>query len=155
LIFKGSTKSLCLTNVKVSVLLDNVLQRYSWGCKKTYIFYFKKLFNAGTEMRRGYPNPSGTGMRFNFSSPLDIYKVTDKYIKIGYKDREGKTHPHSTHCHAYSSICVSTKCYEGWYAPNQLFSLDLFHTSHCLLWIFVSISHELCPPLEPIDHVLL
>jgi len=23
----------------VSVLLDNVLKRCSWGCKKTYIFY--------------------------------------------------------------------------------------------------------------------
>ncbi|KEH34627.1 hypothetical protein MTR_3g066050 [Medicago truncatula] len=43
-------------------------------------------------MGRRYPNPSGTGMRFNFSSTLGMSKVTDKYMRIGYG--EGKTCPH-------------------------------------------------------------
>jgi len=38
LIFKGSTKSFRLTNVKVNVLMDNVLQRYSLGCKNLQFF---------------------------------------------------------------------------------------------------------------------
>jgi len=33
--------------------------------KKTY-FLFKKLFNAGTGMGRGYPTRRGRGMIFNF-----------------------------------------------------------------------------------------
>ncbi|KEH18843.1 hypothetical protein MTR_8g028915 [Medicago truncatula] len=36
----------------------------------------------------GYPNPSGTGMRFNFSSPLSMDRVTDKYMRIMYGDGE-------------------------------------------------------------------
>jgi len=47
-------------------------------------------------MGRGYPNPSGTGMGFNFSFPLDMDRVTDKYMKIGYRDGECKTRPHPT-----------------------------------------------------------
>jgi len=43
---------------------------------------------------RGYPNPSGTGMRFNFSSPLGIGRVTSKYMRIRYEDGEGKTRHH-------------------------------------------------------------
>ncbi|KEH25821.1 transmembrane protein, putative [Medicago truncatula] len=43
---------------------------------------------------RGYPNPSGTAMRFNFSSPLGMGRVTGKYMRIGYGDGEGKTRPH-------------------------------------------------------------
>jgi len=34
-------------------------------------------------------------MRFNFSSPLGMGRVTGKYIRIGYGDEEGKTCPHS------------------------------------------------------------
>jgi len=45
-------------------------------------------------MRRGYLNPSGTGMRFNFSSPLDMGRVTGKYMRIGYGDGECQTRPH-------------------------------------------------------------
>jgi len=41
----------------------------------------------------GSPNPSGIGMRFNFSSPLDMGRVTGKYVRIGYGDGEGKTCP--------------------------------------------------------------
>jgi len=69
----------------VSVLLDDVLQQHcSWGCKENFYFLFKKLFNAGTGMGRGYPTPLGTG------------RVTGKYLWIRYRDGEGKTCPHPT-----------------------------------------------------------
>lgn len=42
---------------------------------------------------RGYPNASETGIRFDFSSPLDMGSVTIKYVRVGYGDGEGKTHP--------------------------------------------------------------
>jgi len=45
-------------------------------------------------MGRGYPNPSGTGMEFNFSSPLDMDKITGKYMRIRYGDVTCKTRPH-------------------------------------------------------------
>jgi len=64
------------------------------GDAKIFYFLLKKLFNAGTGMRWGYPNPPGKGMRFNFSSLLDMSRVTGKYIRIGYGDGEGKTRPH-------------------------------------------------------------
>jgi len=44
-------------------------------------------------MGRGYLNPSGTWMRFDFSSPLDMSRITDKNIEVGYGDGEGKTYP--------------------------------------------------------------
>jgi len=47
-------------------------------------------------MRRVYPNPSGEGMRFDFSFPLSIGRVTCKYMRVGYGDEEGKTRPHPT-----------------------------------------------------------
>jgi len=42
-----------------------------------------------------YPNPLGTGMEFNFSSPLDMGRVMDKYMRVGDEDGdgEGKTRP--------------------------------------------------------------
>ena len=52
------------------------------------------------EMGRRYPNMSGTGMRFDFSFPLGMGRVTGKYMGVGYEDREGKTRPHLPHCHA-------------------------------------------------------
>jgi len=107
LIFKGSTKSFRLPNVKVSVLLDNVLQRCSWGCKKNFHFLLKKIFNAGTGMWRGYPNPSGTGMGFNFSSPLGMGRVTGKYMRIGYGDGEGKPRLHP--CPIAMPTCISAR----------------------------------------------
>jgi len=45
-------------------------------------------------MGREYPNPLGTGMRFNFSSPLGMGRVTGKYMGVGDGDGEGKTCPH-------------------------------------------------------------
>jgi len=48
----------------------------------------------GGEDGQEYPNPSETEMRFNFSFPLDMDRVTNKYMKIGYEDREYKTRPH-------------------------------------------------------------
>jgi len=68
--FKGSTKPFRLTNVKVSVLLDHVLQRCSWECKKAYIFYLKKLLNAETGMGRGIPEPVGDDNENQFLIPV-------------------------------------------------------------------------------------
>jgi len=47
-------------------------------------------------MRLEYPNSLGTGMRFNFSSPLGMSRVTGKYMGEGDEDGdgEGKTRPH-------------------------------------------------------------
>jgi len=45
-------------------------------------------------MGRGYPNPSGTWMRFNFSSPLGMSRITGKDMRIGYENGECKTRPH-------------------------------------------------------------
>jgi len=52
------------------------------GDAKKLLFFIKKLFN------------SGTGMRFNFSSPLGMGRVAGKYMRIGYGDGEGKTRAH-------------------------------------------------------------
>jgi len=56
----------------------------SLGVAKNFYFLLKKLFNAG--MGWGYPNPSRTGIEFNFSSSLDMSKITGKYMIIGYGD---------------------------------------------------------------------
>jgi len=61
--------------------------------KNTYIFIKKSLSTVGMGMRRGYPNPSGTGID-DFSFPLGMGMVTSKYMKVGNGDGEGKTHPH-------------------------------------------------------------
>jgi len=46
----------------------------------------------------GYLNPSGVGMRFDFSSMLGIGRITSKYMEVGYGEGEGegegKTRPH-------------------------------------------------------------
>ena len=68
--------------MKVSILLDNALQHFSTCSKKNFYFLLVKLFNAGT------------GMGFSFLSPLDIGRVTGKYMRIGYGDGECKTRPH-------------------------------------------------------------
>jgi len=44
-------------------------------------------------MRMRYPNPSETGIRFNFLAPLSMGRVTDKYMRIGDGDGEGKIRP--------------------------------------------------------------
>ena len=44
-------------------------------------------------MWRRYPNTLETRMRFNFSSPLGMDKVTSKYMEVGDGDGEGKTRP--------------------------------------------------------------
>jgi len=62
--------------------------------KKLLLFIKKKIFNVGTEMRRGYPNTSGMGMEFNFSFPLGMGRVTDKYMRNEYRDEKYKTRPH-------------------------------------------------------------
>lgn len=43
-------------------------------------------------MEHRYPNPSETGRRFNFSFPLGIDKIIDKYMRIN--DKEGKFRLH-------------------------------------------------------------
>ena len=45
---------------------------------------------------RGNSNSSETGMRFDFASPLSMGRVTDKYVRVGYGNGEGKICPHST-----------------------------------------------------------
>jgi len=45
-------------------------------------------------MGRGYPNPPGMGMRFNFSSPLGMGRIMGKYIRIRYEDGECKIRHH-------------------------------------------------------------
>jgi hypothetical protein len=45
-------------------------------------------------MERGYPNPSGTVIGFNFSSQLGMGKVMSKYMRIGYGDGKCKICPH-------------------------------------------------------------
>jgi hypothetical protein len=59
-------------------------------------------------MGRGYLNLSGTGMRFNFSSLLDMSRVTSKYLGVGYGDGEGKTHPHPSQLSSLSMITPLT-----------------------------------------------
>ena len=51
-------------------------------------------------MGQGYPNLSGTRMKFNFSSPLSMDRVMGKYMRIGYGDGEVQTrlHPASLSC---------------------------------------------------------
>jgi len=63
-------------------------------------FYSKKLSTAGMRIRLGYPNPLETGMRFDFSSRLDLSKITGKYMRVEYGDMEGITHHIPPHCHA-------------------------------------------------------
>jgi len=52
-------------------------------------------------MRREYPNPLGTGLRFNFLSPLDMDRVTGKYMGVGDEDGKAKHVSTPPHCHAY------------------------------------------------------
>jgi len=58
-------------------------------------------------MRRGYPNPTGTGMRFNFSSPLGMGRVMGKYMKIGYGNGEGQIRPHPAPLPCLVLLCVT------------------------------------------------
>ena len=64
LIFKGATKSIGLTNVKMSILLDNALQHFSRGCKKNFYFLLKKIIQCGDEV--GIPEPIGDGDEVQF-----------------------------------------------------------------------------------------
>jgi len=59
-------------------------------------------------MGQEYPNPLGTGMGFNFSSPLGMSRVTDKYMRLGMGTGTGMTKPVPTppHCHAYLTPTV-------------------------------------------------
>jgi len=66
----------------------------SLGVEKNFYFLLKKIIQCRDGMGRGYPNPLGTGMGFNFSSPLGLSRVTSKYMRIKYRDEECKTHPH-------------------------------------------------------------
>jgi len=47
-------------------------------------------------MGKRYPNPLETGMRFNFSFPLNMGRITCKYMRVENEDEEGKTlvHPY-------------------------------------------------------------
>jgi len=45
MIFKGASKSIGLTNAKVSILLDNALQHFSRGCKKKNFNFLLKYYS--------------------------------------------------------------------------------------------------------------
>jgi len=49
-------------------------------------------------MRQGYPNSSGTRMRFDFQFPLDMDRVTSKNTRVGYKDGNVKPVPTPLPC---------------------------------------------------------
>jgi len=51
-------------------------------------------------MGRGYLNPSGMGMRFDFSSPFDMGRVMGKYLRVEYGERKVKLIPTPFHYHA-------------------------------------------------------
>jgi len=66
LIFKGATKSIDLTNVKVNILLDNTLQHFS-SVEFLFLFLLKKIiFNARTEI----PEPVSDGDEVQFLIPV-------------------------------------------------------------------------------------
>ena len=52
----------------------------------------------------------GTGIRFNFSSPLGMGRVTGKYMGVGDGDGEGKTRPHPAPLPCLQA--TKTKCME-------------------------------------------
>jgi len=49
--------------------------------KNTSIFIKKKITTV-MAIGRGYPNPSETMMKFDFSFPLGMSRVTSKYIEV-------------------------------------------------------------------------
>jgi len=71
LIFKGVTKSIGLTNVKVSILLDNALQHFSGGCKKNFYFLLKKIIQYRDGDGAGIPEPVGDGDGVQFPIPVE------------------------------------------------------------------------------------
>jgi len=60
----------------------------------------------GDGMMSGYLNPSKTRMRFDFLSLLDMSKVTNKYMCIGYEDEKGKIYPYTTPLTCLNTITV-------------------------------------------------
>jgi len=64
--FKGTTKSIGLINVKVDILLDNALQYFSTGCKKNFYFLLKKIVQCVDGDEAGVPEPVGNvdGVQF-------------------------------------------------------------------------------------------
>ena len=53
---------------------------------KKLLFLLKKIIECGDET--GIPEPVRDGDGFTFSSPLDMGRVTGKYTRIGYEDKE-------------------------------------------------------------------
>jgi len=81
-------------------------------------------------MGRGYQNPSGTEMRFDFSSTLGMCRVTGKYIGIGYGDGEGKTRPHPAPLPCLISIHVS-----NFFCFIHVFVFLLIYQHECLIFL--------------------
>jgi len=73
-------------------------------------------------MGREYPNPLGTEMGFNFSSPLGMRRVTGKYMGVEDEDREGKTRPHPV---LFSCLPSPTS-----YPPNKPVNTIKFKEEH-------------------------
>lgn len=64
-------------------------------------------------MTRGYPDPSSKGMRFNFSSPLDMSRVTCKHMRVEERMRNVKSFSIVPKCHAYFMHASEIKpCYD-------------------------------------------
>ena len=63
-----------------------ILVKYSNFLFNIEFFYFlwKKIIQCGDGDEAGYPNPSGMGMKLNFSSPLGMGRATGKYMRIGH-----------------------------------------------------------------------
>ena len=62
-------------------------------------------------MRREYPNPLGTRVRFNFSSPLNMSRITNKYMRVGDGDgvRQNPSPPRPIAMLTYISFYKITK----------------------------------------------
>jgi len=102
LIFKGATKSIGLTNVKVNILLDNALQYFSRDCKNTSTFLLKKFIQCGDGDGAGIPEPVGDEDEIQFLISVGYGRVTGKYMRIGYGGGNVKLVPTPPHCHAYA-----------------------------------------------------
>jgi len=70
LIFKGVTKSIGLTNVKVRILLDNALQHFS---RKKLIFFIKKDIQCRNGDEAGIPQPVGDEDEVQFLIPVEYW----------------------------------------------------------------------------------
>jgi len=77
-IFKEVAKPFSQVNVKMSILLDNILQ----NCPQGRFFFLIKKIDAGAGIEQVYPNSLGKRMWFNLSSLLGMCRVMYKYMRV-------------------------------------------------------------------------